>query len=151
MICTRNSGVRRMERGVTLIELMIVIVVLAILSSISVSSYRRYMLRSNRTDATATLLRVQVAQEKFFLQNNRYAGSTELMTAPPGGLGIGLGTGDVTTNGFYTVTLDSPDDTHYTATATATAGQTADSADCQVFTINEQGQRSPAESSGCWR
>lgn len=151
MMHTYRSGVRRTERGVTLIELMVVIVVLAILSSISVSSYRRYMLRSNRTDATATLLRIQVAQEKFFLQNNRYAESTELTTAPPAGLGMGLGTGGLTTNGFYLVTLDSPDATHYTATATATAGQTADSADCQVFTINEQGQRSPAESTGCWR
>jgi type IV pilus assembly protein PilE len=148
---TWNRGGRRAARGVTLIELLVVIVVLAILGSLAVSSYRRYMLRSNRTDATTTLLRIQVAQEKFFLQNNRYADSGELTTAPPAGLGLALGSGGLTTNGFYTIALDSPDATHYTATATATAGQTADVAACQTFTINEQGQRTPAESSGCWK
>jgi type IV pilus assembly protein PilE len=145
-----KSGARR-QRGVTLIELMIVVVVLAILGSISVSSYRRYMLRSNRTDATAALLRIQVAQEKFFLQNNRYADGDEVTTAPPDGLGIGLGGGGVTPGGFYTVGLEAADATHYTATATAREGQTADKADCLTFTIDEQGTRTPADSTGCWK
>src|SRR5690606_27341297 len=61
-------------RGVTLIELRPVIVVVAILRTIAVSSYRSYLLRTNRTEARMALLRVQAAQEKFFLQNNRYAG-----------------------------------------------------------------------------
>jgi type IV pilus assembly protein PilE len=142
----------RGQLGVTLIELLTVIVVLAILSTIAVSSYRTFMLRSNRTDATTTLLRIQVAQEKFFLQNNRYAsGSTELTAAPSAGLGIGLRTGDVTPNGFYAITLAASDATHYTATAAATGGQTQDLAACQTFTINEQGTRTPAESTGCWK
>ena len=143
----------RFQRGVTLIELLAVIVVLAILSTVAVSSYRRYAMRANRTEATTTLLRIQVAQEKFFLQNNRYAdGSTELTAAPPAGLGIGLGSGDITQGGgFYAITLDAPDATHYTATATARAGQTHDVADCQAFTINEQGTRTPAESTTSWR
>ncbi|MCC7462424.1 MAG: prepilin-type N-terminal cleavage/methylation domain-containing protein [Gammaproteobacteria bacterium] len=146
-----RPGAMRGERGVTLIELMIVVVVLAILGSISVSTYRRYMLRSNRTDATAMLLRVQVAQEKFFLQNNRYADGDELTDAPPAGLGLGLGTGGVTPGGFYAITVATPADTQYTATATAREGQTEDKTDCQTFTINEQGVRTPAESTGCWR
>lgn len=142
----------RRQSGVTLVELLIVIVVLAVLSTISVATYRSFTLRANRTDATTTLLRIQVAQEKFFLQNNRYAsGSGELTGAPPAGLGVGLRTGDLTPNGYYAITLDAADDTHYTATATATAGQIQDKADCQTFTLNEQGTRTPAESSGCWK
>lgn len=142
----------RRQSGVTLIELLTVIVVLAILSSIAVTTYRRFTLRANRTDATTTLLRIQVAQEKFFLQNNRYAsGSTELTAAPPAGLGVGLRAGDLTPNGYYAITLDAADATHYAATATATAGQTQDTAACQTFTLNEQGTRTPAESSGCWK
>src|ERR1041385_1494678 len=57
-------------RGMTLVELLTVMVVLAVLASVSVSSYRRYMIRANRTDATTSLLRTQVAEEKYFLQNN---------------------------------------------------------------------------------
>jgi len=149
---TRNLSARRAARGVTLIELLTVIVVLAILGAIAVTTYRRFTLRANRTDATTTLLRVQVAQEKFFLQNNRYAsGSTELTAAPPAGLGIGVDSAGLTPNGYYTVTLDAADDTHYTVTATATGRQTDDIAACHVFTLNEQGTRTPAESSGCWK
>jgi len=142
----------RRQSGVTLIELLTVIVVLGILSTIAVTSYRSFTLRANRTDATTTLLRIQVAQEKFFLQNSRYAsGSTELTAAPPAGLGLGLRAGDLTLNGYYAITLDAADATHYTATATATAGQTQDTAACLTFTLDEQGTRTPAVSSGCWK
>jgi type IV pilus assembly protein PilE len=72
------------NRGVTLVELLMVIVIIAILSSIAVPTYRSYVLRAQRTEATATLLRVQAAQEKFFAQNNIYA--ADLAAAPPAGL-----------------------------------------------------------------
>jgi type IV pilus assembly protein PilE len=139
-------------RGVTLIELLIVIAVLAILSTIAVSSYRRFALRANRTDATSALLQIQVAEEKHFLQYNSYVTDTATMTGSPqaGGLGV-LGT---TPNNYYTITL-APGLTAgltYTATATAINGQTQDDANCQVFTISDQGQRGPANavSAGCW-
>lgn len=139
-------------RGVTLIELMIVIVVVAILASIAVPSYRNYILRTNRTDGRAHLLRVQVAQEKFFLQNNTYADAANLTTAPPAGLGIGLGAGNITPEGHYVITLAlGAGGMSYTATATATGGQTDDTAACLVLTINNQGVPTPPESSGCWR
>ena len=106
----------------TLVELMTVIVVLAVLGTISVSTYRSYTLRANRTDATTMLLRIQVAQEKFFLQNNRYATSDELTGHRRQVWARTRQTGE-TPNGHYTITLDG-DDTHYTATATAQNGQT---------------------------
>src|SRR5205823_3769710 len=59
-------------RGMTLIELMVVVAIVAILASLAVGSYRRYVLRANRTDATSALLRIQVGEEKYFLQNNAY-------------------------------------------------------------------------------
>src|SRR5213595_20471 len=83
-------------RGMTLIELMVVVAIVAILASLAVGSYRRYMLRANRTDATAALLRIQVAEEKFFLQNNVY--TIDLS-------GAGLGVPSPTPNGFYTLAV----------------------------------------------
>ena len=136
------------NRGVTLIELMIVIVIVAILGSIGVSSYRNYLLRTNRTEAKMALLRVQAAQEKFFLQQRRYANNAELGTDPP----LGLGVQPATPSGYYAIALDViADGNRYTARATAAGGQTQDIAACQTFTINERGQRSPDDASGCWR
>jgi type IV pilus assembly protein PilE len=141
----------RRQGGVTLIELMTVMAVLAIISSIAVATYRNYILRANRTDGTGTLLRVQVAQESFFLQNNRYATGAELTTAPPAGLGLALGAGGLTGGGHYTITVASPSGTQYTATATAAGGQTADKAACLVLSIDQTGTRTPDAASGCWR
>ena len=82
--------------GVTLIELLIVIVVIGILAAIAVPSYRNYVLRAQRTDAMSALLRVAAAQEKFYLQNNTYADDDALADDPPAGLGISS-----TENGWY--------------------------------------------------
>ncbi|MFT3907240.1 MAG: type IV pilin protein [Steroidobacteraceae bacterium] len=149
-----RSGIRRYPgsmAGITLIELLTVMVVIAVLSSLAISSYRRYLLRVNRTDATATLLRIQVAQEKYFLQNNAYVQSlTNISTAPPTGLGVSLGDGGTTPRGYYTMAITATDTT-YTITATATGNQVNDTAACLTFTIDQTGARTPADSTGCWR
>ena len=75
-------------RGFSLIELMVVLAVFAILSTIAVGSYRRYALRATRTEARLSLLAIQVAQEKFFLQNNQYA--QDIATAGQPDLGENL-------------------------------------------------------------
>ena len=135
------------SRGITLIELMAVIVIVAILGSIAVASYRSYLIRTNRTEARMALLRIQAAQEKFFLQRNRYATAAEVDDAPPAGLGIPL----VTPSGMYNIDLINVTDTTYTARARAANGQLEDTAACQTLTIDESGARSPNDASGCWR
>lgn len=138
------------QRGVTLVELMTVVMVLAILASIAIPSYRKYMIRSQRTDATAALLRIQTAQEKFFLQNNRY--SDDLTAAPPDGLGL-IATSD---GGFYDLDLDTPSDVTYTVTATP-RGHQSDDTKCAQMTINQTGTRGALDSGDndvtaeCWK
>jgi len=140
----------RGRRGFSLVELLTVVAVVAILSSIAVASYRRYAIRANRTDGTMVLLRIQAAEEKYFLQNNTY--TTDLSDAPPAGLGIST----TTPNGYYSlaVTAD-PGSTNniatsYLATATATGTQATDTS-CPTFTINDGGTHGPAATaSTCW-
>lgn len=127
----------------SLVELLTVMALVAILSTIAVASYRRYTLRANRTEATTALLRIQAAEEKFFLQNNAY--TANLTAAPPAGLGF-PGT---TLNGYYNLTLVATDNT-YTATATAAGGQASDTS-CPIFTVDDQGVRGPAATAAtCW-
>jgi len=149
------TGVKTNQHGVTLLELMAVVVILGILASIAIPSYRMYVLRAQRVDATAALLRVAAAQEKFYLQNNTY-------TTTLGSGGLNLGSGNQTEKGWYTLSVAAPTGftigTAYTATATATSGQNQyRDTDCRTFTIRETGERGAANSGGtantaaCWR
>lgn len=142
---------RKSMRGVTLIELMIVIVVLAILASVAVPGYRRYVMRANRSDAMAALMQLQQAQEKFFIQNGRYALPAEQTPASPNGLGIGA----TSVHGYYNVALTPalpPNQYRATVTPVAGGGQVADTA-CASFTINELGDKlsSPSAPATCWK
>ena len=147
----KRLNLRRM-RGISMIELMTVVVVVAMLATISIQSYRGYLVRAHRTDATTALLRIQVAEEKYFLQNNTY--TTNLAAAPPGGLGIAT----ATQNGYYNVAVAADANstnsiaTSFAATATATGGQTKDTA-CLTLTINDQGQKGPTQTAvaNCWK
>jgi type IV pilus assembly protein PilE len=140
-------------RGFSLIELMVVLAVFAILSTIAVGSYRRYSLRATRTEGRLALLAIQVAQEKYFLQNNSYAQDiATVIAAPPAGLGVSsINASGVTTGGNYTLSFPAATATTYTLQAVATGRQADDTAACLTFTIDEQGTRTPADSSGCWR
>jgi type IV pilus assembly protein PilE len=151
----------RAERGVTLIELMIVIVLLAIAVGIAVPSYRSYVIRTHRTEGTAALLNVRRAQEAFFLQNDRYVDDAGLVAAKPGGLGFPR----TTERGFYQLDVVTPDPANpaaplsFMARATAIGGQLDDD-QCRTLTINDRGDRGATNPGGatsqqiidtCWK
>ncbi len=132
------------QRGMTLIELVVVVAVVAILASLAIPAYGQYVRRAKRTDATAALLRIAAAQERFYMQNNTYSGD-------PAALGV-AGTPD----DLYALVIAGAGTAGYTATATAQGSQASDE-DCQVFSINQLGQRSSSDVGGadtsatCWR
>jgi len=121
---------------------MIVVAIVAIISSIAIPSYRGYVLRANRSEAKTALLRIQAAQEKYYLSNNQYANSLTL---------LGFGTATTTERGFYTLQVNSPTVDTFTATATPAGSQVSD-AECASFSINESGNRLPTlATSRCWK
>ena len=138
------TGDSNRMRGVTLIELLTVLIIVAVLSSLAVANYRRYLMRSNRTEATAALLRIQVGEEKFFLQNNTY--TTSVSAAPPAGLGVP----SPTPNGFYTITVTGdPNSTNSIATSFLATATAADRVEL-TMTITDQGLRGPTANIACW-
>ena len=58
--------------GFSLIELMIVVVSVAILSSIAYPSYLNQVTQSRRADAQAVLMEAAQFMERFYTENNRY-------------------------------------------------------------------------------
>ena len=62
----------KLQRGFTLIELMIVIVVIGVLVAIGLPSYNNSVTRSVRADAQSALMGFAQAMERHFQQNYSY-------------------------------------------------------------------------------
>ncbi|MGB5337609.1 MAG: type IV pilin protein, partial [Gammaproteobacteria bacterium] len=60
------------QRGFTLIELMIVVVVISLLAAIAYPSYRDHVIRAHRADAKAALLENAQFLERNYSETNRY-------------------------------------------------------------------------------
>ena len=58
------SNIKQM-RGVTLMELMIVVVVIGILTAIAFPNYQEFTARAKRTEAKSILLEIAANQERF--------------------------------------------------------------------------------------
>ena len=74
----------RIQRGFTLVELMIVLVIVGILTSIAYPSYVEYMRRAKRAEAKALISDVSARLERYFFDNNKYTLSMSDLGFPAG-------------------------------------------------------------------
>ena len=76
-----TEAMRKLEnmmnrRGITLIELLLVIIIVGILAAVAIPSYRDYMVRARRADAKTALEQLRASQEMFRAERGSY--STDL-------------------------------------------------------------------------
>ena len=138
---------RRMA-GVTLLELMAVVVVIGVLGMIALPSYRQYVMRAQRTEAKSDLLRLITNQERFYLANRTYGADADFVA-------MGFPADGKTEKGTYVLTITGADAVGYTATATPTAGGAVDmtgDAMCTSFSVTAQGARTATgtDAATCW-
>lgn len=69
-------------RGFTLIEVMVAAAIICILSALALPSFQRYVVKSKRAQAQATLLRLMQQQERYYSTNNTYLGFSSVSTEP---------------------------------------------------------------------
>jgi type IV pilus assembly protein PilE len=72
------------QRGFTLLELMIVVVVIAILAAIAIPNYRDYAVRGKLVEGTSALSDGRVKMEQYFQDNRSYAPASVALTAANG-------------------------------------------------------------------
>lgn len=60
------------QAGITLIELMVVIVIVGIIASFAYPTYRDHINKTRRTDGQATMLKIMQEQRKYFSNENTY-------------------------------------------------------------------------------
>ena len=63
------------QKGVTLIELMVTVMIVAILAAIAMPAYQEYVRRGHRGAAMTEMMDIANRQQQFFLANRSYAGS----------------------------------------------------------------------------
>jgi len=106
------------NKGFTLIELLVVVLIIGILAAMAMPQYFKAVERSRMTEAVTLLSNVAQAQQRKYLQVNRFAQSFKgLDVAPKGASGPTFYTkGDVSTgtggNGFV-ITLDTTNAANY--------------------------------------
>ncbi|MDZ4203011.1 MAG: type IV pilin protein [Gallionella sp.] len=99
----------KMQQGFTLVEIMIVVVIIGILSSIGFPAYTDYVTRGKVVQATSGLSDGRIKMEQFFQDNRTYAAGT----CPAA-------------NEFFSFVCDNLSATTYTITATGTPSNLTD-------------------------
>jgi type IV pilus assembly protein PilE len=106
----RTKSMRGIQKGFTLIEIMIVVAIIGILAAIAIPQYQDYVLRANIQEATSTLSDYRTRMEQWYQDNRTYVG------AAPGGCGVNPLPAS-TVRWVYTCTAAAPGQT-FIATAT---------------------------------
>ncbi len=139
----RDFSISTKHKGLTLIELMIVVVVVAILASVAYPMYTDQTRKTRRSTAHTALADAASQQEQFFLNNKTY-------TTSFGSTGLNFPTN--TEGDYYTLSVDAPTAgcpiaRCYVLRGTPPAGSPQASDPCGALTYNSDGVKTPAN---CW-
>lgn len=135
-----------MNKGFSLIELLIVLVITSIFATISYPSYRHYVARAHRTDGQMGLLDLACRMETYYSKHDTY--QTATIAA---GKSTDVLSRNQSPNGWYTLSITNITSTTYNLQATPTHAQDTR---CQSLTLDSSGVKGVTgvvtDISQCW-
>ena len=130
--------------GLTLVELLIVLIVVGVLAALAVPSYLDAVRKARRTDAVGALLEMQLAQERWRSRHGHY---TDQLTNLHGSL-------STTPQGYYALSVTVTPETAnsaYRLMATALNGSSQESdGNCAELTLEVTGAITKFSQPECW-
>ena len=150
----RNLRKISRQRGVTLMELLIVVAIISIIASVAYPSYTQFVVRAKRAVATGMLMQIADRQQQFFMDNKRYAGSLTNLGYASDSIMIDEEGAVVTTadgGRVYNVEISASNIVTYELTATPQLKQAEKDTDCGNLTLTNTGEKGYSGSGGnCW-
>ena len=140
-------------RGMTLIELIIVVAIIGIIAAIGYPSYLEHVKKTRRVEGMCELLELADRMERHYSDVGTYekvvSGVISDMTAAD----IYRAT---TQNGYYTLSVDSgTSNVQFTARAVPTSKGQQNTDKCGTFVVNSQGTKTVTggslSGSDCWK
>ncbi len=140
------------QNGFSLIELMIVVAIVGLLATFALPAMQNHMSSAKRSDAYASILEVQLEQQKLRSTCRFYGAAIGAANACGAAAADTVVAGLANSKeGFYNLALTNASGNSYTISATAIENQANDS-DCPTITLavnnaNPDGLKTPAQ---CW-
>jgi type IV pilus assembly protein PilE len=136
-----NGKIKRLT-GFSLIEMMLTLVIFGLLMSVSIPIYSQHFIHQNRFAAKTLLLKLAVALEQYYLQNNSYQDATLAE----------LGFSESVVNHQYVLAITQADANHFVVVARPVGRQASD-VKCGALVLNSVGEKSISgrgEVTDCW-
>jgi len=126
-------------RGLTLIELMVVMAMLGIMLAVAVPSFGGYMIKAKRQDATTLLYETVQRLERCFTLEGVYNGACSIKS--------------ISEEGYYTLTAVRSEQSYILSAVPVSGKSQSGDSDCATLSITSTGEKDATGPMGktCWQ